>query len=159
VQLLDEGCCGMAGTFGYEAEHYELSQQIAALRLVPRISESPGAGVAATGAACRMQIAHNTNARVAHPLVWVRRALDPTDQQRSCGGAVTWVVSNAPPATPKCGFSGSYNRLHVEDSSLAWARRRCWLQSWGPEQSAASVPRLPASGASAVIDAVNSAYL
>jgi Fe-S oxidoreductase len=75
VQQLDEGCCGMAGTFGYEAEHYDLSQEIAALRLVPRIAKSPGAGVAATGAACRMQIAQNTEARVAHPLVWVRRAL------------------------------------------------------------------------------------
>ena len=75
VEILDEGCCGMAGTFGYEAEHYELSQKIAALRLVPRIAESPGVGVAATGAACRMQIAQNTKASVAHPLVWVRRAL------------------------------------------------------------------------------------
>ena len=78
VRILDEGCCGMAGTFGYEAEHYELSQKIAALRLVPRIAESPGAGVAATGAACRMQIAQNTKASVAHPLVWVRRALVPS---------------------------------------------------------------------------------
>jgi Fe-S oxidoreductase len=76
VQLMDEGCCGMAGTFGYEAEHYELSQKIAALRLLPRIKESSGAGVAATGAACRMQIAQSTNAEVAHPLVWVKRALN-----------------------------------------------------------------------------------
>lgn len=40
VELSDAGCCGLAGTFGYEAEHYELSMKIAGLRLLPRIRES-----------------------------------------------------------------------------------------------------------------------
>ena len=37
VEVLDTGCCGMAGTFGYEAEHYELSQQVGELKLFPKI--------------------------------------------------------------------------------------------------------------------------
>ena len=42
VELIDAGCCGMAGTFGYEAEHYELSQQIGDLKLFPYIKKEKG---------------------------------------------------------------------------------------------------------------------
>ena len=79
VRMSEAGCCGMAGTFGYEAEHYELSQKIAALRLLPQIEAAEGAGVAATGAACRLQIKQATRAPVAHPLVWIWRALSATN--------------------------------------------------------------------------------
>jgi len=75
VRISEAGCCGMAGTFGYEVEHYELSQKIAGLRLVPQIEALKGAGVAATGAACRLQIKQTTGAQVAHPLVWMSRAV------------------------------------------------------------------------------------
>ncbi len=75
VELLDAGCCGMAGTFGYEAEHYQLSQDIGSLRLFPLIKETKNALVAATGAACRMQIAQGTEAAVEHPIVHASRAL------------------------------------------------------------------------------------
>jgi FAD/FMN-containing dehydrogenase/Fe-S oxidoreductase len=76
VRISQAGCCGMAGTFGYEVEHYELSQKIARLKLVPQIEAEGGAGVAATGAACRLQIQQATGAAVAHPLVWMWRALE-----------------------------------------------------------------------------------
>jgi Fe-S oxidoreductase len=75
VQLSSAGCCGMAGTFGYEAEHHNLSQQIGELRLLPRLRELPGLQIAATGAACRMQIAQATEAEVQHPLIYAQTAL------------------------------------------------------------------------------------
>jgi FAD/FMN-containing dehydrogenase/Fe-S oxidoreductase len=78
VETIDAGCCGMAGTFGYEAEHFDLSQAVGELRLLRRIRESKGVPIAATGAACRLQIEQGTEAVVAHPLVWAVQALRPS---------------------------------------------------------------------------------
>jgi Fe-S oxidoreductase len=75
VQELDAGCCGMAGTFGYESEHYALSQNIGGLQLFPRIRALSGTPVAATGAACRLQIAQGTGVAAQHPLVFAARAV------------------------------------------------------------------------------------
>ena len=70
---LDAGCCGMAGSFGFEAEHYDLSMRIGELRLFPAIrAEPPSTMIAATGVSCRQQISHGTGRRARHPLeiVW-----------------------------------------------------------------------------------------
>jgi Fe-S oxidoreductase len=76
VDLIDAGCCGMAGTFGYEAEHFELSQKIGALQLFPQIKNDKGKSlVAASGAACRMQINQGTGQTAYHPLVLINRAV------------------------------------------------------------------------------------
>ena len=75
VELSDVGCCGMAGTFGYDAEHFELSQQVGSQRLFPRLHELSGESIAATGAACRMQIAQATGADVRHPIEYALQAL------------------------------------------------------------------------------------
>ena len=66
---LDAGCCGMAGSFGYEAEHYELSMKIGELRLFPAVRAEPEQTViAATGVSCRQQIRHGTGRPALHPL-------------------------------------------------------------------------------------------
>jgi FAD/FMN-containing dehydrogenase/Fe-S oxidoreductase len=75
VQLSDAGCCGMAGTFGYEAEHYAVSQQVGALKLYPRLRKLDGVPVAASGAACRMQISQATGGSAAHPLIYAARVI------------------------------------------------------------------------------------
>ena len=93
AELSDAGCCGMAGTFGYEAEHYDLSMQIGGLKLFPKIRESIFENreresddrisnveyqvwnVASTGAACRMQIKHGTGLTAYHPIELVRERL------------------------------------------------------------------------------------
>jgi Fe-S oxidoreductase len=76
VEELDAGCCGMAGSFGFESEHYELSMQIGALRLFPSLeAAAPDVLVAATGVSCRQQIAHGTSRQARHPAVLVRDAL------------------------------------------------------------------------------------
>jgi FAD/FMN-containing dehydrogenase/Fe-S oxidoreductase len=75
VVEVDAGCCGMAGSFGFEAEHYDLSMSIGELRLFPAIrAEAEDTIVVATGVSCRQQIEHGTGRRALHPLVLVRRA-------------------------------------------------------------------------------------
>ena len=79
VDLLDTGCCGMAGTFGYEAEHYDLSLKVAELKLFPAL-RAAGAGsgswiVSSTGAACRMQIVQGLGVLPRHPIELLREAL------------------------------------------------------------------------------------
>jgi FAD/FMN-containing dehydrogenase/Fe-S oxidoreductase len=78
VTELDAGCCGMAGSFGFEAEHYELSMRIGESRLFPALrAAAPGSLVAATGVSCRQQIGHGVGMRAAHPVELVRAALAP----------------------------------------------------------------------------------
>ena len=76
VTEVDAGCCGMAGSFGFEAEHYEVSMQVGEDRLFPAVrAASADTVVAATGVSCRQQIAHGTERQAQHPLELVRSAL------------------------------------------------------------------------------------
>ncbi|HEX5619537.1 MAG TPA: FAD-linked oxidase C-terminal domain-containing protein [Solirubrobacteraceae bacterium] len=76
VVELDAGCCGMAGSFGFEKEHYELSMQIGESRLFPALrAESGETLVAATGVSCRQQISHGVGREARHPVQIVREAL------------------------------------------------------------------------------------
>jgi len=72
---LDSGCCGMAGTFGYERTHYDISVRMAELALLPGLREHPEATVCATGTSCRHQIGDLTQRRGEHPLVLMARRL------------------------------------------------------------------------------------
>jgi FAD/FMN-containing dehydrogenase/Fe-S oxidoreductase len=73
---LDAGCCGMAGSFGFESEHYDLSMAVGEDRLFPAIrAESADTVVAATGVSCRQQIRHGTRRAAWHPLELVRQSL------------------------------------------------------------------------------------
>jgi Fe-S oxidoreductase len=61
------GCCGMAGSFGYEAEHYEVSQKIGEDRLFPAVAEqSEETTIAVAGVSCRQQIEHFTERKAVH---------------------------------------------------------------------------------------------
>jgi Fe-S oxidoreductase len=55
-ELIESSCCGMAGSFGYEASHFEVSMQMAELSLLPAIRKQPNAIVVADGTSCRHQI-------------------------------------------------------------------------------------------------------
>ncbi len=97
---MDTGCCGMAGTFGFEAEHYELSMKVGELKLFPALRKlgilnressigNPQSGIGnressienrrseivSSGAACRMQIRQGTGAEAIHPIVLVWKSL------------------------------------------------------------------------------------
>jgi FAD/FMN-containing dehydrogenase/Fe-S oxidoreductase len=77
VSTLATGCCGMAGSFGYEDNHYELSMAIGELVLFPAVrSASPEAALCAPGTSCRHQISDGTGRRAEHPAVLLARRLD-----------------------------------------------------------------------------------
>ena len=69
VQVIPSGCCGMAGSFGYEKEHYNMSMQIGELVLFPAIRESDDDTlIAAPGTSCRHQIKDGTGRNSWHPV-------------------------------------------------------------------------------------------
>ncbi|NQX01682.1 4Fe-4S dicluster domain-containing protein, partial [bacterium] len=76
VRLIPSGCCGMAGSFGYESEHYEVSQKIGELVLFPRVRNVSGdEWIAAPGTSCRHQIHDGTGRQALHPVEILRQAL------------------------------------------------------------------------------------
>ncbi|HUO37337.1 MAG TPA: heterodisulfide reductase-related iron-sulfur binding cluster, partial [Mycobacterium sp.] len=76
VVEIDAGCCGMAGSFGYEAEHYDLSMRVGSDRLFPAIEAAGRTTViAATGTSCREQIFHGTARSAWHPVELIAQAL------------------------------------------------------------------------------------
>ena len=74
--IIPSGCCGMAGSFGYEKEHYQISMQIGEQTLFPAVRK--GASdviIAANGTSCRHQIKDGTTREALHPVTILRRAL------------------------------------------------------------------------------------
>ena len=79
VSVIDSGCCGMAGAFGYEKEHYALSIQVGELGLLPAVrAAGTEVLVAASGVSCRSQIVDNTTRQVYHPVELVLKFMDPS---------------------------------------------------------------------------------
>ena len=73
VHMIPSGCCGMAGSFGYEKEHYDLSMQIGELVLFPTVRKQPkDVIIAAAGTSCRHQIKDGTDRKAKHPveIIW-----------------------------------------------------------------------------------------
>jgi FAD/FMN-containing dehydrogenase/Fe-S oxidoreductase len=76
VEVIPSGCCGMAGSFGYEREHFELSMQIGELVLFPAVRAASGdVVIAAPGTSCRHQIADGTGRTAVHPVEILHAAL------------------------------------------------------------------------------------
>ena len=76
VTEVDSGCCGMAGSFGYEAEHYDISLKMAERRLLPAVREAAeDTLIVAAGVSCRQQIKHGAGRRALHPAEVLRDAL------------------------------------------------------------------------------------
>ncbi len=76
VREVNSGCCGMAGSFGYEHEHYETSIAVGETRLFPDLRETPqDAVIVADGISCRQQIAHGVSRRARHLVEVVAEAL------------------------------------------------------------------------------------
>ena len=74
-ELIESSCCGMAGSFGYEAAHYEVSMQMAELSLLPAVRQQPGAIVVADGTSCRHQIRDGAQREAVHVAVLLARQL------------------------------------------------------------------------------------
>ncbi|MFS4456988.1 FAD-binding and (Fe-S)-binding domain-containing protein [Maribacter sp. 2304DJ31-5] len=76
VTIIPSGCCGMAGSFGYEKEHYGTSMKIGGLKLFPAISKTPESTIiSANGTSCRHQIFDGTQRTAKHPVSILKEAL------------------------------------------------------------------------------------
>lgn len=76
VDILPTGCCGMAGSFGYEKEHYEISMQIGEQSLFPLVREANANQIiSAPGVSCRQQILDGTGVKAMHPISILKNAL------------------------------------------------------------------------------------
>jgi len=76
VDLITSGCCGMAGSFGYEKEHYDLSMKIGELGLFPEVRKADADTIiSATGTSCRHQIKDGTGRIALHPIEVMFNAL------------------------------------------------------------------------------------
>lgn len=76
VKVIPSGCCGMAGSFGYEKEHYDVSMQIGELVLFPAVrNQKPDTITAAPGTSCRHQIKDGTGQKAYHPVEILYQAL------------------------------------------------------------------------------------
>ena len=76
VSEVNSGCCGMAGSFGFEKEHYGISEKIGRERLFPAVEKAGSeTEIAVTGVSCRQQVAHLAGRRARHPAQVLRNAL------------------------------------------------------------------------------------
>ena len=104
LTVLDAGCCGMSGIFGYEAAHYEMSVDIAEHALLPAVREAgPGVAVLATGTSCRAQIRDLAGRPAAHPLTFLRERLVEADDASGGGprdGGRAVLRDSAPAVAP-----------------------------------------------------------
>lgn len=76
VHEVDSGCCGMAGAFGYEKKHYEISMKIGEQRLFKQVNDTPNEQrLAANGFSCRHQIEHGTGRKAKHAIEILAEAL------------------------------------------------------------------------------------
>ena len=76
VSEVDSGCCGMAGSFGFEREHYDISVSLGNRRLAPAVKAAPAdTEIVAPGISCRQQIDHLAGRRARHPAEVLREAL------------------------------------------------------------------------------------
>jgi len=77
VEEIDSGCCGMAGAFGYEAEHYEISMKMGENRLLPAVRAADDETIIiAAGTSCRHQIEDGTGVHALHPAELLRQAME-----------------------------------------------------------------------------------
>jgi FAD/FMN-containing dehydrogenase/Fe-S oxidoreductase len=89
LEVLDAGCCGMSGIFGYEADHYDLSVAIAERALLPAVrAAGSDTAVLATGTSCRTQIGDLSPRRARHPLEFLgdRLLASPEDDRQPGAG-------------------------------------------------------------------------
>jgi Fe-S oxidoreductase len=80
VSEIPSGCCGMAGSFGYEREHYEVSMAAGEDRLFPAVREASADTVLlASGISCRHQIEEGTERHAIHPIIYLASRLAQMD--------------------------------------------------------------------------------
>ena len=134
VDEIDSGCCGMAGSFGYEKEHYDVSLAIGGRRLFPAVEKNPEAIIVAPGISCRQQIEHATGRS---PARYVTVKEEGPDHRKMF--TIEAHVSASPLGNDGfvCRSQGSTKKAAEQAAArLAWER----LQSTESAEAAASAP-------------------
>jgi Fe-S oxidoreductase len=75
VAAIESGCCGMAGAFGHEKGHYDVSMKMGELSLLPAVRAAASADIVAAGTSCRQQILDGTGRVAQHPLTFLAGTL------------------------------------------------------------------------------------
>ena len=97
AQVLDSGCCGMAGAFGFEREHYDIAQKVGERVLMPAVRRTASDTlIVADGFSCREQIAQNTERQALHPAQVLQMALRQGPDGPAGGYPETEYIANMP---------------------------------------------------------------
>lgn len=97
AEILNSGCCGMAGSFGYEADHYDISMKVGERILLPRVRQAArDTLIIADGFSCREQIAQGTHRHAMHVAEVLQMALHPAAAVRKKGYSETGHVQEEP---------------------------------------------------------------
>ncbi len=88
-ELIESSCCGMAGSFGYEAAHREVSMRMAEASLLPAVRNAPDAVVVADGTSCRHQIADGAGRRAVHAAALLASLIVPAARRAARAGVAT----------------------------------------------------------------------
>jgi Fe-S oxidoreductase len=121
VDLLDAGCCGMAGAFGFDRRHYDVSMRVGELVLLPAIrAAAPDALLVADGFSCREQIQQSTGRGAVHTAEVLRAALGPTAHGRREQSRRGWSGGR------RLGLAGGMAAV----GAAAWLGRRLLRGRW-----------------------------
>jgi Fe-S oxidoreductase len=126
VEVLDSGCCGMAGSFGFESEHYDISCAIGERRLLPAVREAPReAVIVADGFSCKTQIEQLTDRRALHTaqVLAMAREHGPEGPSGSFPERDYPDSEPAPPAYGKLAAAGVVAGAGVAAMAMRAARR------------------------------------
>jgi Fe-S oxidoreductase len=124
VELLDSGCCGMAGSFGFETDHHDVSMKVGELVLLPAVRRAPNDTlIVADGFSCREQVAQATGRRAVHLAHALHAAMRRRDV--AAGGSAEDAVLPPRPHDlfPRELAAAALIGLGVTLGALAWMRR------------------------------------
>jgi hypothetical protein len=125
-KVLDSGCCGMAGSFGFEKDHYEVSIASGERVLLPAVREADqGALIIADGFSCREQIAQTTDRRALHLAEVIQLALHQ-DTQDSPASADLQRAGRGSPVPSKTGWAlvGGIGLVCLSALLWIWGKRK-----------------------------------
>jgi len=125
----DTGCCGMAGAFGFEAAHYDVSMKVGERVLLPKVRDAdPETLIVADGFSCREQIAQSTKRQALHPAQVLKMAIDDRNVDRDDPFAELRYMPDPEKESRRAGYRGVVllGTLATAAALLtAWRLRRC----------------------------------
>jgi len=127
-EMLDSGCCGLAGSFGFENDHYDISMKVGERRLLPAVrAAEKDTLIVSDGFSCKTQIEHATDRRALHTAQIIRMAMD---HGSSSGSAGDYPEREYPDVAPGNGYKPAIKAaaaaasVTAVGSALAWRLKR-----------------------------------